>query len=368
MRKVLIVDCNAKLGGIQKALIAYIKTLSETDDVTLQLFYKSGPLLREIPSNVTVLDTGSDLRFMGMAQADCRTPGEKLKRAIYVLISKVFGQGLSAAIARSTGRAELTGPYDEAISYTHVTNRHSFFGGTPQYVLSLPNVKTKTCFVHCDYLRAGYRSRYSDRLYAKFDKIVCVSKSTRDIFLQALPELRGKVTYRYNDVDADRINELSNREPYAYDKRYFNLITVARFTREKGVARFVDILSRVKSSRLRYYLVGDGQDKAAIADRVREAGLGETVFFLGEQENPYRYMKNADLLVVPSYHEAAPVVFQEAIVLGLPVLTTRTSSADEMIGTAHGIVVENDDESLYEAVAKLAAEFETAPGKPPVLC
>ena len=357
MRKVLIVDCNAKVGGIQKALIAYLKTLSKSDDVTLQLFYKNGPLLSEIPSNIKVLDTKSDLRFMGMAQSDCQTLKDKIKRGVYVIICRILGQSFGIRIARGFGKSNLREQYDEAISYTHVTNYHSFYGGTPQYVLSLKNVKTRTCFVHCDYLESGNRSNYSDKIYLKFDNIVCVSKSTREIFLKALPEMAEKVSYRYNDIDTDRIIELSNKEAYVYDKQYINMITVARFTKEKGVERFVNILSRARNRKIRYYLLGDGEEKSAIMKRIQEADLNN-VFFLGEQKNPYKYMRNADLLVVPSYNEAAPVVFQEAIALGLPVLTTRTSSADEMIGSDHGIVVDNNDDSLYDIVMKIASNPE----------
>ena len=78
----------------------------------------------------------------------------------------------------------------------------------------------------------------------------------------------------------------------------------------------------------------------------------------GEASNPYRYMANADLLVVPSYHEAAPVVFQEARVLNLPVLTTRTASADEMVGTFWGFVAENEDEAFAATLRRLLSQPE----------
>ena len=40
--------------------------------------------------------------------------------------------------------------------------------------------------------------------------------------------------------------------------------------------------------------------------------LSENVTLLGEKENPYGYIKAADLLLIPSYSEAATMVIGEA--------------------------------------------------------
>ena len=69
--------------------------------------------------------------------------------------------------------------------------------------------------------------------------------------------------------------------------------------------------------------------------------MEEQVFFLGEQKNPYRYMLNADYLLVPSLHEAAPMVFDEANIIGLPIISTNTTSAHEMVADNGGIVCES---------------------------
>jgi glycosyltransferase involved in cell wall biosynthesis len=64
-------------------------------------------------------------------------------------------------------------------------------------------------------------------------------------------------------------------------------------------------------------------------------------------------MIGADYLLVPSLNEAAPMVFDEAIVLGVPVITTNTTSATEMIGNQYGIVCENSQEGLVSALRAL---------------
>ena len=351
MKKMLIVFGDAKVGGIQKALISFLKEVGKKEDVTLMLFYKGGKLLQEIPSNIRVMEIDSDFRYMGMSQSDCKTIKDKLKRGIYAFICKVAGKKAVIQLISRTATGISTEEYDEVISYNHVVYMHSLYGGVPQYVLGLKNAKKKTCFIHCDYLHSGTRNDYSEYIYKQFDEIICVSESTKRLFLDAIPEMEGKVKAQYNPIDEDEIKNKSRIEPYVYDPLYINCITVARLGKEKGITRVIHALKNLNEKSIRYYIVGEGKERKFIEGMINEYGLSENVTLLGEQENPYRYMKNADFMIVPSYQEAAPVVFQEAIVLGLPILATRTSSADEMISSENGLVIDNDDAEI-EAVLK----------------
>jgi glycosyltransferase involved in cell wall biosynthesis len=65
-------------------------------------------------------------------------------------------------------------------------------------------------------------------------------------------------------------------------------------------------------------------------------------------------MKAADLLLLTSYHEAAPMVIDEAYILGLPTLTTKTSSSEEMVSRRNcGWVCENNQVDLSRALLEL---------------
>jgi glycosyltransferase involved in cell wall biosynthesis len=77
--------------------------------------------------------------------------------------------------------------------------------------------------------------------------------------------------------------------------------------------------------------VGGGPEKSRLEAKVKALGMEGRVVFESEQLNPYRYMAGADYLLVPSLHEAAPLVFDEAHALGLPVISSDTLSAREML-------------------------------------
>lgn len=357
-KKILIVDCNAKIGGIQKTLITLIKQIHDTYDVTLLLLNQEGSLLQEIPKDVLVMTTASDFRYMGMAQGDCKRVSDKLRRGVYAWISKMFGRKYAVELASLSLWRDMQEEYDFAISYTHIFGEKSFIAGSAEYVLRAAKARKKLCYVHCDYQNAGTQSTYSDNLYAQFDKILCVSQSVRERFVEALPQLAERTYAVVNPIDDMQIIQLAHQDAVEYDHAYVNLLSVARLTKEKGIARMIRILGKLDTARVRYYVVGDGMERDNIEAMIEEHGLKGTVILRGETVNPYRHMLNADLLIVPSYHEAAPVVFQEARVLQLPVLTTRTLSADEMVGTASGFVAENDEAALEIYLRDLLAHPE----------
>ena len=79
---------------------------------------------------------------------------------------------------------------------------------------------------------------------------------------------------------------------------------------------------------------------------------------VGNKENPYPYIKNASCFLLPSLHEAAPMVFGEASSLGVPVLTTETCSAIELVQSRGiGYVVEN---SIDAGATEIKVELQDA--------
>ena len=63
--------------------------------------------------------------------------------------------------------------------------------------------------------------------------------------------------------------------------------------------------------------------------------------------NPYAFMKNCNLYIMPSRSESFGMVRIEALVLGLPVITTNVANTDKMVSKDLGLVVDNTDEGVY---------------------
>lgn len=355
-KKLLIANNNMRIGGVQKALTAMLPLAALRYDITLLLFDARGELLGEVPENVKIVPVRGAFRLVGCSQRDCTTPGDRLIRGSLAAITKMFGFGAAVSLMELSCPGQTHEYYDAAISYLHCSAQHSFYGGTAEYVLDRVNAKKKLCFIHCDYTASGTRSGYSDGIYRRFDTIACVSDSVRARFAEALPELANRCVTVPNAIDAEKIKSLAAGAEKRENGRV-ELLTVARLSGEKGIDRVLRALATLERNNFHYTVVGDGEERNALVSLAESLSLSDRVTFTGEETNPYRRMASADLLVVPSRHEAAPVVFREALLLGLPVLSTATLSAREMLGE-NGFVTENTDSALTDMLRSLLDEPE----------
>ena len=68
-----------------------------------------------------------------------------------------------------------------------------------------------------------------------------------------------------------------------------------------------------------------------VKEKIEEYHLEEKFILCGADENPYKYMKNATAVMVLSDHESWALVITEAMILGIPVIATNTSGAQEQL-------------------------------------
>lgn len=335
MKKILIVNNNLDMGGIQKSLVNLLKEVHGNYDITLLLFSKSGALLHDIPEDVSVITPNKCYRMLGLTKAELtKYPFLFCLKFLLMKYAAVFSRK-SAMKLLGLFQKKIRG-YDIVISYSQLFGYKYFANGCADFVLDKTIAKRKICLIHCDYLNSGTLSAQNNSRYSAFDKIACCSDSVRRKFLEGSKISPDKVLTLRNFYDFD-IVKLANEKPYAYKNDSINLLTVARLSPEKGIDRAIEALSACGRQDIRYYIIGDGPQKKSLQDKAAENHMEEQVVFLGEQKNPYRYMLNADYLLVPSLHEAAPMVFDEANILGLPIISTNTTSAKEMVGN-DGIV------------------------------
>ena len=320
------------------------------------LFSKTGPFLDQLPEHVQVVECGGPFRYFGKSQGEYTGLGS-LVRGFWATLSRLFGRGLAVKLML-WGQPKRKETYDCAISFLHNGRRKSFYGGTQDYVLRRVTARCKVAWHHCDYLNCGANHPQNNRMLAKFDRLVACSEGCLRSMVTALPDLAQRCMVVRNCHRFDEIHRLAEEHPLTYDTTSINVLAVARLTHEKGLERAVQAVATAREQGLPVvlHLVGDGPMRQPLTSLAEQAGIASAVVFHGQQENPYRYMKHADLLLLSSFHEAAPMVIEEARCLGLPVLTTATTSVQEMVVDAQaGWVCENSPEALSEMLCRVAA-------------
>lgn len=361
MKKIIFVNNNMKVGGVQKSLYNLLWSIdTEREyDVTLLLFCKTGAYADKLPAGVKVIECTGPFRYLGRSQGEFgKHTKDALIRGFLALMSRIFGRHAALRLM-SVFQPDLEGEYDCAISFLHNGRRKAFYGGTQDFVLKHIKAKKKIAFLHGDYKNCGADHKENNRMMEKFDIIAACSDGCREILELALPGIKGKCMTVRNFHVFDEIKSLADLDPIIYDSSVVNVVLVARLSHEKGIDRAITAASNsVKNGAyVRLHIVGNGAMLDELRHTASDMNISDIVCFYGEQSNPFRYMKNADLLLLTSYHEAAPMVIDEARALALPVLSTRTTSSTEMIEDEQcGWVCENTQEALNEALLELVSE------------
>lgn len=349
MKKILFVNNNLETGGVQISLLNMIKEIHKDYEISLLLFRYKDEYKSLLPQNVRILTVKSAFKHFGMSANEAkRNPVLYACRAFWSVLIKLFGRSFAIRLMSLTQK-KVKG-YDCAVSFLHEAPQKNFYGGCNEFVLRKVEAKQKIAWLHCDFGLCGANNKQSRRIYKQMDKIIACSEGSRQSFVRCMPELAEKTVAirNCNDYQAIRLRAGDGLE---YDKSVFNIVTVARLSPEKGIERALRAIRfcKEKGYKIKYHLVGAGPSEEFLRTEVETLGLTEDVVFYGNQKNPHPYIKNADLFLLPSYHEAAPMVFDEAACLGVPVLATSTTSTDEMIlQSGNGFVASNDQDGIND--------------------
>lgn len=107
---------------------------------------------------------------------------------------------------------------------------------------------------------------------------------------------------------------------------------IGRFTTQKNSLRIIDIFSAISQMEPKAVLclIGDGELKADIIQRIKTLNLEKKVDYLGRREDIQQFYNAMDAFLLPSLYEGLPVVGLEAACCGLPVFfsTEVTKEAD----------------------------------------
>jgi glycosyltransferase involved in cell wall biosynthesis len=195
-------------------------------------------------------------------------------------------------------------------------------------------------------------------LAARLDGIVVKSR----FMAPAIESFFGRsVEVIPNGIDLDyfdpaKVNTKQVNQELKLSSEQKLLVTVAALETRKGILSVIDALPDVLSRGLdvRYVVVGEGQDRAVMEQRIAELALQERVTLVGTKLDVRPYLRAADLFLLPSRGEGFPNAFLEALAMELPVIVSTDPPYDEIMECAFGARVDQADSSaLATTIAEL---------------
>lgn len=135
---------------------------------------------------------------------------------------------------------------------------------------------------------------------------------------------------------------------------------VGRLRKEKGLTTLMDAAAIVnlKKPKVRFLIVGDGEMRDALQEKVRALGLSEAVIFAGAHRDVECLYQLMDLFVLPSYWEGVPIAILESMANGVPVIATDLPGVRELISPGHTgwLVPPKDSRSLASAILEALSD------------
>lgn len=339
--------------GAEKVLVSFANDLVERgNEVEILEIYDRGLLKPQFDSrvkfNVICSDEYTEKYYASLQEIkDESNPVKKILKLSKLVFSKVVGYRKFAEKLCAKQYADKE--YDVAINYLE----------TESPIFLLNNIKAKKYiqWYHTDVANLD-KPEITDGMipvYEKMDAIVCVAESSKKNFVERYPQLADKTHVIYNFFDVEIIQKKA-AEPFKYSKAKDGipvLLSVGRMTPPKKYIRFLNVLHRLKSDGIQFqwYVLGDGIEREQIEAKILGLHLQDCVFLEGLTENPYKYMANCDLFVLPSGWEGFPTVTVEAKMLNCAVLATDVSGIrEQLIHGETGWIVDNDEDSIFEGL------------------
>ena len=189
------------------------------------------------------------------------------------------------------------------------------------------------------------------------DAIVTISEKCSDILKATFPEFNNKI-YNIPNITSSTIIRKKSKEyyPKEYNNNRFIILSIGRLVPLKGFDLAIKVAALLKSENILFswYLVGNGECKNSLNNLINKNNISDVFFMLGPKDNPYPYIKNADLLVQLSKYEGKSVVLDESKILGTPIVVTNYETVyDQIIDTKEGIIVERNEKKIANIIKQL---------------
>lgn len=355
-KSILIVNGHLNVGGAEKALVDLLRWIDfDSYEVDLLLLEGEGDYRDQLPEQVRVLL--KDIRHLEGPFA--RVLLSNLKRGSIGSVSYRLIQTLSGLFGhRFLGLLRFLLPvrkhYDIAIAFRP--------GHSAEIVAYVINSDKKYCWWHHGAVpESSPEKKALLDSFKRFDRIITVSQGCRNLIRDELGLPENRIAIIPNIIDSVRIKEMAgDDDPYGSDDR-FRIVSLCRLSPEKHLEDAVAAASLIESKLdFVWYIIGDGPDYSCLADKVKALHLENRIVFTGNLNNPYPYLKYADLLVHPSQVESLCISVLEAMALETPCLVVHSIGPDSYIQDGkNGFLVGKGPESIAEGIISVMSKDRT---------
>ena len=348
-KKILFVITQFYKGGAETSLLNLFHCLDsqkyEVDFLVLnQIEYQDATsLMGEVPEWIHVFDAVKHQRH-----------GLKLEQLAGKVYRRIFHTETYVKSAASFVKHQK---YDVAISFGEWLS--------PAFLVKKVNAVKKYVWIHIDLDKADFVNKEELVKYdSRITGYIFASEKSRQSSIHRCPQMTEKSIVVHNILNRQNILSRSAEDvtlPQANDSF---LLSVGNLRVEKNYPRQIEVMRILKEKKIpiKWICVGSTVDKnvyGEVSELLDKYQLKDDFILCGADDNPYKYMKRAKAVMVLSDHESWSLVISEAKLLGVPVIATNTSGAQEQIVNGEtGIITSFQAEEIAEEIEEFLNDLE----------
>lgn len=361
-KNILFVIDSLVCAGGEKSLTTLLSLLDYSRySVDLQLFAYGLPLEEFLPEEVNLLSELRYMKFTGQSMlkslvysagtGSFRMLFSRIRYSVCIRREKYTNRQKARLFWQSASNVIENNPkaYDVAISYAQ---------GVPTfYTAEKIKAKRKIAWVNANYKLDDKEKEFQRKYYDQYDKIVTVSGTAKQFFLESFPNYSGKLEVVHDINNPELILKMAQTGK-GYEDNFggTRILTVGRLDRLKGYDIALDACRKLKEHGVsfKWYVLGKGPLKEEIEKNIRDNDLSGHFILLDVKPNPYPFIANCDIYVQTSRSEGFGLAIAEARILNIPVVTTRFDGVyNQMVEGENGLVVDMNADAVYEGIMRL---------------
>lgn len=348
-KKILFVITQFYKGGAETSLLNLFHCLDsrkyEVDFLVLnQIEYQDATsLMGEVPEWIHVFDAVKHQRH-----------GLKLEQLAGKVYRRIFHTETYVKSAASFVKHQK---YDVAISFGEWLS--------PAFLVKKVNAVKKYVWIHIDLDKADFVNKEELVKYdSRITGYIFASEKSRQSSIHRCPQMTEKSIVVHNILNRQNILSRAAEEVILPQANGSFLLSVGNLRIEKNYPRQIEVMRILKKKKIpiKWICVGSTVDKnvyGEVSELLEKYQLKDDFILCGADDNPYKYMKRAKAVMVLSDHESWSLVISEAKVLGIPVIATNTSGAQEQIVNGEtGIITSFQAEEIAGEIEEFLNDLE----------
>lgn len=354
-KKLLFVNGHLDVGGVERSLVDLLRHCDYSKyDIDLLLFEEIGGYKDEIPKEVNIIFYDLTKTYGDIYSCLKKAISNKDFKTIYIRIvltlERILGINIKKILRPIFKNLK---EYDCAIAYR--------VGFCSEFVAYVIKAKQKiTWWHHGSFEYDKKETQEIEKIYKNFNYIVSVSEGCKKMLIQNFSNIENKIIVIPNIIDTNYIETKSKEEVNEINeyRDFIKLVSIGRLSKEKGMINCVYCCKMLLDAgyNIKWILIGDGAEYENIKKEIEVYSLQENIHMLGSINNPYKYLRHADVYVHPSNVESMSITVLEAMTLNIPVVVVKSIGPSEFIvNNENGILVQPQIDDLYKGIVKLLA-------------